>query len=77
MVFRASSPFLVLGMMRPERFEFTSASRGPMTALTWEGFTVLLTEWPESLFSALRAGVLGPGAEAEARELVAALEQDW
>lgn len=60
---------------RPERFAFVGAYRGPCALLVWEkdsthSFQVVLAEWPESLFSMLRAGVLAPEAEAEARALL-------
>jgi len=64
-------------IMPPERFEFASSRRGPMACLTWEGFSVMLADYPESLLSMLRAGVLAPDAAEEALELQRSLEEEW
>lgn len=55
---------------RPEQFEFAGDHRGPCARLQWRGHEIVLAEWPGSLFSALRAGVLGPLARDEAQQLM-------
>lgn len=67
-------PRPALADMRPERFEFVDAHRGPMARLAWGAMEVVCTEWPQSLLAMLRANVLGPDARGEAESIRAALE---
>lgn len=53
---------------KPPAFDFADAHRGPMTVLVdkTNKKTLVLVEWPKSLFEAHRAGVLTGRAEQEA-----------
>ncbi len=54
--------------MRPERFEFVGAYRGPCARLRWNSHEVVCAA-SGTLLAMLRADVLGPNAKAEAKRL--------